>query len=154
MIYLRDAGVRFDRQGDSMVVTRPGMLAPLDLSTGTYPGINSDMQPLLVALATQADGTSRITDIRFADRFQYVEHLCRLGARIRVSGNVVEVDGPTPLHGAPVTATDLRGGAALTVAASVAEGTTTLAGFEEVERGYESFTEKLEGLGLKVDCVE
>ena len=69
MIYLRESGIRFERHGDEMLVERPGLLAPFDLSTGTYPAINSDMQPLFAVLATQARGTSHITDIRFKDRF-------------------------------------------------------------------------------------
>jgi len=153
MVYLREAGVCFRRRGDQMIVERPGSLCPLDLSTGTYPGVSSDMQPLLVALATQADGTSRITDIRFRGRFQYLEQLSALGADLEVEGNTIVVRGPTALRGTTVHATDLRGGAAMVAAALVADGTTIVENAEQVSRGYSSLPAKLSRLGARVEAV-
>lgn len=150
MIYLRESGVRFVRQGDGMVIERSGLLAPFDLSTGTYPGVNSDMQPLLAVLATQAEGESRITDIRFENRFQYVMELQKLGADMVVDGNTVIIKGPTTLRGTRVRATDLRGGAALVAAALVAEGQTVVEQTEQIDRGYEYFDVKLSSLGVHV----
>ena len=151
MIYLRESGVRLERHGDEMLVERPDVLAPFDLSTGTYPAINSDMQPLFVVLATQACGASHITDIRFKDRFGYVDELRKLGADITLDGCTLHIRGPTRLRGATVSATDLRGGAALAAAALVAHGPTTILHAEQIDRGYERFAEKLEGLGILVD---
>lgn len=154
MIYLRESGIRLERHGDEMLVERPGILAPFDLSTGTYPAINSDMQPMFAALATQARGTSHITDLRFKDRFGYVDELRKLGADIAVDGCTLHIRGPTRLHGATVTATDLRGGAALVAAALVADGTTTIRNSEQIDRGYERFAEKLRGLGVRTHTAE
>ncbi len=151
MIYLRESGVRFRREGDCLVVERPGLLTPFDLSTGTYPGVNSDIQPLFAALASQAEGETRITDIRFRDRFQYVAELGKLGARISVRGNTVIVSGPCALRGAEVNATDLRGGAALVAAALVAEGPTTIRSAEQIDRGYEDLAGKLAAVGVRVN---
>jgi UDP-N-acetylglucosamine 1-carboxyvinyltransferase len=152
MIYLRESGVRFVRQGDGMVIERPGLLAPFDLSTGTYPGVNSDMQPLFAVLATQAEGESRITDIRFENRFQYVMELQKLGADMVVDGNTVIIKGPTTLRGTRVRATDLRGGAALVAAALVAEGQTIIEQAEQIYRGYEHLDAKLSSLGAQIHC--
>ena len=148
MIYLREAGIRFTRQGDGMIVERPSIIAPLDLSTGTYPGVNSDMQPLFTVLATQAEGISKITDIRFRNRFQYIDELLKMGADIRVEDNTVIIKGPTPLKGAHTQATDLRGGSALVAAALVAKGQTMIENAEQIDRGYEYFESKLESIGI------
>ena len=153
MIYLRESGIRFERHGDEMLVERPGLLAPFDLSTGTYPAINSDMQPLFAVLATQARGTSHITDIRFKDRFGYVDELRKLGADIAIDGCTLHIHGPTRLRGATVMATDLRGGAALTAAALVAKGATTILNTEQIDRGYERFADKLNGLGIRTSTL-
>lgn len=150
MIYLRESGIKFIRQGTTMTVERPEIITPFDLSTSSYPGINSDMQPLFVVLATQAHGKSKITDIRFENRFQYVAELQKMGANITVENHTVIVKGPTKLRGACVRATDLRGGAALTAAALVAEGQTIIEQAEQIERGYEHFEEKLAMLGVDV----
>lgn len=148
MIYLQEAGVQFTHQSDGMVIQRNNLLAPLDLATGTYPAINSDMQPLFAVLATQAKGKSRIIDIRFEKRFQYVKELQKMGADISVNGNTVTIKGPTKLHGTRVCATDLRGGAALVAAALIAEGETTIHQAEQIDRGYEHFDAKLSLLGI------
>lgn len=152
MIYLRDAGIRLERHGNEMLIERPGVIAPFDLSTGTYPAINSDMQPLFAVLATQAQGTSHITDLRFKDRFGYIDELRKLGADIKLEGSTMHIHGPTALHAATVTATDLRGGAALAAAALVANGTTTISNTEQIDRGYEQFDSKLRALGVQVIC--
>ena len=152
MIYLRESGIRLERHGDEMLVERPGVIAPFDLSTGTYPAINSDMQPLFAVLATQAQGTSHITDLRFKDRFGYIDELRKLGADIKLEGSTMHIRGPTALRGAAVTATDLRGGAALAAAALVANGTTTISNTEQIDRGYEQFDSKLRALGVQVTC--
>ncbi len=154
MIHLRESGVRFTRHGDTVLVEGPDRIAPFDLSTGTFPGINSDMQPLFTALATQARGKSRITDIRFANRFNYVRELQKMGANIVVEGNSVIVKGPTKLHGARVIATDLRGGAALVAAALAAVGETIIERGEQIDRGYENFGEKLSQIGIRINRVE
>ena len=154
LIYLRESGVQFQQKGDRMIISRPGILAPFDLSTGTYPGVNSDMQPLFTVLATQAEGESKITDIRFRDRFQYVSELKTMGAEIKRKGSTVTIKGPTPLQGTTVQATDLRGGAALTAAALVAEGETTIEQAEQIDRGYENFDQKISRLGVNLKRVQ
>jgi UDP-N-acetylglucosamine 1-carboxyvinyltransferase len=149
MIYLRSSGIRLERNGDEMLVERPGIIAPFDLSTGTYPAINSDMQPLFAVLATQAQGTSRITDLRFRDRFGYIDELRKLGADITLDGATMLIRGPTPLRGNQVVATDLRGGAVMVAAALIATGTTVITNAHQIDRGYERFDEKLRALGIQ-----
>jgi len=150
MIYLRESGVRFSHHADGTVIERPGVLAPFDLSTGTYPGINSDMHPLFAAMATQAHGVSRITDIRFKERFQYVTELKKMGANIIVEDNKVIITGPTKLTGTKVSANDIRGGAALVAAGLVAQGQTIIEQANQIDRGYEFFDEKLSSIGVTV----
>ncbi len=150
MIYLRESGVQFIRQNSGMIVKSPGTLTPFDLSTGSYPGINSDMQPLFAVLATQAEGMSRITDTRFKNRFQYVSELRKIGADIDIKENTMIIRGPTSLQGSKVMATDLRGGAALIAAALVADGRTFIEGSDQIDRGYENLDLKLRNLGVSV----
>jgi UDP-N-acetylglucosamine 1-carboxyvinyltransferase len=150
MIYLRESGVRFTHNSDGTTIERPGILTPFDLSTGTYPGINSDMHPLFAAMATQADGVSSITDIRFKERFQYVKELKKMGADIHVEDNKVIIKGPTRLTGKQVVANDIRGGAALVAAGLVATGQTQIEQAGQIDRGYEYFDKKLSSVGVDV----
>ena len=99
-------------------------------------------------MATQAEGVSRITDIRFKKRFQYIPELKKMGADIFVDGNTIVVKGPTPLKGADVKATDLRGGAALIAASLIAEGKTVIENADQIDRGYENVEQKLKALGV------
>ncbi|MHB8917719.1 MAG: UDP-N-acetylglucosamine 1-carboxyvinyltransferase, partial [Desulfocucumaceae bacterium] len=118
--------------------------------TMPYPGFPTDMQPQFMALMTLAGGTSVITETVFENRFMHVNELKRMGARIKVSGRTVIVQGTDRLSGAKVKATDLRAGAALVLAGLAAEGVTEVGNIYHIDRGYENFVEKLRGLGADI----
>jgi UDP-N-acetylglucosamine 1-carboxyvinyltransferase len=149
---LQQAGVEIeDRQG-SMRVKRTGELTPVDLITWTHPGFATDLQPQYTALMTQANGTTTVQEFLFDNRFQYVDELKALGARIEVFPHRrgIQVHGPSALRGNIVRIPDIRAGAALVIAALCARGNTQLIGVEHLERGYEDITGKLAGLGARV----
>jgi UDP-N-acetylglucosamine 1-carboxyvinyltransferase len=145
--YLREAGMELFEWGDSLYASGKAEKQPFNLFTAPYPGVNSDMQPLFAVLALVTPGTSTITDLRFTDRFRYVEELRRFGGDIESFGNSAIIRGGNPLKGANVSAPDLRGGMACVLAGLVAEGVTTVRSVSQIERGYEHFAEKLAGLG-------
>ena len=128
--------------------------APMPVITGPYPGFPTDAQPLLLAACLKAKGTSVFVENVFLNRFRFTEELQRLGARIHTEGRVAVVTGVDVLHAAPTVATDLRGGAALIIAALSAEGETDILDSGHVVRGYESFDRRLTELGAKVYLEE
>lgn len=128
--------------------------APMPVITGPYPGFPTDAQPLMLAACLKARGTSVFVENVFQNRFRFTEELQRLGARIHTEGRVAVVTGVEALHGAPTVATDLRGGAALIIAALSAEGETDILDSGHVERGYESFDERLAALGADIRLSE
>lgn len=134
-----------------IIAKKRGRLAAFDyLCTEPYPGFPTDMQSLFLALAATANGTSVIEEKIFEARFGVAKELARLGARIWVDGACALVDGQRTLRGNSVHAGDLRGAAALLVAALGAEGTTQLTGVEFLERGYENIWEGMSGLGADI----
>lgn len=128
----------------------PERLAPVDVCARPHPGFPTDLQAPWTALMATAAGRSRIVDDVFPQRFAHVAELRRLGAVIRVEENAAEVVGRARLEGAPVSATDLRAGAALVLAALAARGATTIIGVHHIERGYERLAEKLRSLGAQL----
>ena len=128
--------------------------APMPVITGPYPGFPTDAQPLLLAACLKAKGTSVFVENVFLNRFRFTEELQRLGARIHTEGRVAVVTGVDVLHAALTVATDLRGGAALIIAALSAEGETDILDSGHVVRGYESFDRRLTELGAKVHLEE
>ena len=108
------------------MIVRGGQCYPLDIATGPYPGINSDMQPLFAVYALCAKGESRIIDLRFPGRYKYAEELKRMGGTFRVVNNLLTIEGGRRLKGARVCAVDLRCGIALALAGLVAEGDTVV----------------------------
>lgn len=153
--YLRKAGLDIFEWGGNVYVSSKGKkLEAFHLFTAPYPGVNSDMQPLFAALASQCDGESTITDQRFTDRFQYVKQLQKLGMPIESYGNCAVVRGPAKLKGARVEAIDLRCGGALILSALAAEGTTEIEDTHQIYRGYEHVKSRLRNLGAEVEEVE
>jgi len=140
--------------GGEVYVKRPGGLSAFELETAPCPGVNSDMQPIFATLALLAEGSSSLRDTRFTDRFQYVPEMAKLGAVIEVEGNCARIKGPQRLHGGNVFATDLRGGAALTLAALTVPEETVVDNAYQIYRGYEDFAGKLSSLGADVRLVE
>lgn len=131
---------------------------PVDVAAGPYPGFPTDAQAQWTALMTRADGTSRVQDDVFPDRFLHIPELARLGAAIGRSGAAVEIRGGRPLRGANLMASDLRASAALVLAALAAEGESVVRRIYHLDRGYERLDAKLAALGADVtrqpDLVE
>lgn len=143
-------GLRISPEADGLWVMSSGRPRPVDVATLPYPGIATDYLPMLVAVMCLADGTSYATENVFAGRFRYVGELARMGADIRVEGHHLVIDGVERLSGAPVRAVDIRAGAAMAIAALAADGETTIHDAGPIDRGYESFVDKLSGLGADI----
>jgi UDP-N-acetylglucosamine 1-carboxyvinyltransferase len=151
---LREAGLDVEVGSDWARLRRHGSFRGLRVKTAPFPGFATDMQAQMMALLSVADGTSVITDTVYLDRFTHVPELLRLGAQIRLEGNVATITGVEHLQGAPVMATDIRASAALVLAALVAEGETRISRIYHLDRGYERLDEKLEKLGARVRRVQ
>lgn len=139
--------------GDSITVSCDERTSKASIKTMPYPGFPTDMQPQAGVLFSISDGTSYITEGIFDSRFQYTDELNKLGANIKVNGKTAVFEGVPSLTGCPVTACDLRAGAALIIAGIVAQGTTEVYGIEYVDRGYEHIEEKFNKLGAKIKRV-
>jgi len=151
MAKLEEAGARVDRLGpDTVRVRADGTLRAADISTEEYPGFPTDMQAQYMALATQSDGVSSVTENIFENRFMHVQELVRMGANIKVDGRTATVRGATRLSAAAVMCSDLRASASLVLAALVADGESILDRVYHMDRGYERFEEKLRGVGAQI----
>ncbi len=129
-------------------------LKPNDMSTWTFPGFPTDLQAQYMALMTQADGETVISEYVHENRFQHVTQLAKMGAGITVEGRIhAVVHGPARLRGTEVTIPDIRSGAALVIAAMCAEGTSVLRNSWHVERGYEDMAGKLASVGARIESV-
>jgi UDP-N-acetylglucosamine 1-carboxyvinyltransferase len=147
---LEECGVRITAGTDSMRVTNGHQLVAADISTEEYPGFPTDMQAQYMTLATQAQGTSLITENIFENRFMHAGELARMGANIKVDGRRAVVRGRTPLSSAAVQCSDLRASASLVIAALVADGETIIDRVYHIDRGYERIEEKLKGVGAQI----
>ena len=147
---LEECGVRLDVGKDNIRVRSEGKLKAADVATVEYTGFPTDMQAQFMALATQADGTSVITENIFENRFMHVSELSRMGANIKVDGRTATVRGKTPLQSAAVMCSDLRASASLVLAALIADGETILDRVYHIDRGYERIEEKLRGVGAQI----
>ncbi len=123
---------------------------PVNLRTAPYPAFPTDMQAQFVAMNAIADGTSRVVETIFENRFMHVQELNRMGADIVLEGNTALIKGVEKLSGAPVMATDLRASASLVIAAMMAEGDTLVDRIYHIDRGYECIEEKLQQLGARI----
>lgn len=125
-------------------------LHPIDIKTLPYPGFATDIQQPLTALLTQAQGQSIVTETIYTERFKHCFELDKMGAKINVMTPSSFINGPTPLSGAEVSATDLRCGACLVIAGLIADGVTTIRNIYHIERGYEHIVEKLTAIGAQI----
>ncbi len=151
---LQDIGAKVIAEGSDCLRVVPGTLRATDIETLPYPGFPTDMQAPFMALLTQSEGDSVITETVFENRLGHVPELNRMGADIRVKGNNAIIRGVPLLSGAPVMATDLRASAALVLAALAAEGKTTIRGLHHLDRGYDNLEGKLRQLGAKLERVQ
>ncbi len=148
---LEEAGATIDFPATNAVRVRSnGHLKSSDISTEEYPGFPTDMQAQYMALATQADGVSLVTENIFENRFMHVQELVRMGANIKVDGRTATVRGPAKLSSAAVMCSDLRASASLVLAALVADGESILDRVYHMDRGYERIEEKLQGVGAEI----
>ena len=147
---LDEAGVKCVHNADSVRVIGDGPLRAADMETEEYPGFPTDMQAQYMALATQAEGTSIITENIFENRFMHALELDRMGANIKIEGSRAIVRGKTPLSAAAVQASDLRASASLVLAALVADGETIIDRVYHIDRGYEHIEEKLRSVGAQI----
>ena len=147
LVHLRESGVVLYRHENSGII-RGGNTYPIEISTGPYPGINSDMQPLFAVLAAVAQGKSHIIDLRFPGRYGYMNELAKMGVASEVEGNLLRIDGGAPLLGAEVSALDLRAGAALMLVGMIANGETVISDAWQIGRGYSCLEEKLNLLNV------
>lgn len=147
---LEEVGATVDEYDDSIRVSRSKPLTKANIKTLPYPGFPTDLQPQIVALLSVAKGNSIITESVWDNRFQYVDELRRLGAKVNVDGRVAMVEGVENLTGAIVKATDLRAGASMVIAALIAKGVTEIYNLKYIDRGYESFEQKLQALGAQI----
>ena len=149
---LEQAGCRIGVCGNTIFLDRTGPLRAISyIRTMPYPGFPTDAQALISAVLCTAAGTSMLEETIFENRFKHMGELARMGADIRVSGRTAVITGVPALHGASVEAMDLRGGAALAVAAAGAEGETYLSGLHHLDRGYEHFAETFNTLGIQTE---
>ncbi|WP_448502788.1 UDP-N-acetylglucosamine 1-carboxyvinyltransferase [Sphingomonas sp.] len=150
---LEAAGVNVEERRDALFVEAANGLKPVNLSTAPFPGFATDMQAQFMAMLTQAEGASVLTETIFENRYMHVPELARMGSDIQVTGRSAVVRGLTPLVGAPVMATDLRASMSLIIAGLAAEGETQVSRIYHLDRGYERLEEKLQAVGADIERV-
>jgi UDP-N-acetylglucosamine 1-carboxyvinyltransferase len=151
---MQQAGVHTDVLDKSTMRVRPAQkLVAADVTTEEYPGFATDMQAQYMALATQAEGTSVITETIFENRYLHASEMVRMGANISVDGRRAVVRGPSQLSGTTVQASDLRASAGLVLAGLVASGETIIERVYHIDRGYEGIVEKLRSVGADITRI-
>ena len=150
---LQTAGVRIQADGQSLTISTPSTLNPLEISTDTYPGFPTDMQAQFCALLSLAPGISVVTDKIFPNRFMHISELKRMGAQADIHANTTIIKGVPYLSGAPVMASDLRASAALVLAGLAAQGKTEVLRVYHIDRGYERIDQKLNAVGAAIRRV-
>ena len=147
---LGHAGASIETRADGFTVRMDDRPRAIDVITLPYPGFPTDLQAMMVALASISEGTSMVTENLFDGRFRFVQELARLGADVRTDGHHAVVRGKPMLSGAPVEATDIRAGAALVLAGLAADGETLVSGVHHLDRGYPNLAGVLTDLGARV----
>jgi UDP-N-acetylglucosamine 1-carboxyvinyltransferase len=150
-----EAGVEIEELNPSTLLVRHGSngLVASDVTTEPHPHFPTDMQAQYMALMTQAEGVSTVTETIFENRFMHASELIRMGADIHITGNKAVVRGKTKLTGAPVIASDLRASASLVLAALCASGETLVDRVYHIDRGYETIVRKLGSVGADIERV-
>ena len=152
---LKSVGVEIEQKNNSTLFVRGnGKLKAVELTTQVYPGFPTDMQAQYVALLTQSEGDALVTETIFENRFMHVGEMERMGAKMRVKGQSVQIHGATNLTGTTVMASDLRASASLVLAGLVAEGETIIERVYHIDRGYEKIEEKLQSVGANIERIK
>ncbi len=147
---LLEMGVKVTDSDDAIRVHVVGPRRAINVKTQVYPGFPTDLQQPMTALLTTAKGTSIVTETIFEQRFRHLDEIRRMGAHVRVMGRSAIIEGVSELYGAPMTATDLRAGAALIIASLMARGTSEIYEPGYIDRGYEHIEDKLRSLGAEI----
>ena len=151
---LRKVGVEIhEANPTTLEVSCPNGLDASGVSTAPYPDFPTDMQAQYMVLMTQATGRSEIVETVFENRFMHASELQRMGARVHIDGRTAIVDGPTPLTGARVIASDLRASASLVIAGLIASGETIIDRVYHIDRGYEKIEAKLTAVGANIERI-
>ncbi len=151
---LKEMGVKLEMGSDYVILNSSDKLKAISLKTQGYPGFPTDLQQPITTLLTQCNGTSKLEETIYENRFQNVPYLKEMGADIEICGKRLKIKGKSKLSGNVVVATDLRAGACLVLAGLIAEGKTTIKNIEHVLRGYENIIEKLTNVGAKISIEE
>lgn len=151
---LAEMGVKTEKGDDSIRIISDGRLSCANIKTMSYPGFPTDLQPQMTALLSVCKGISVVTENVWDNRYQYVDQLRQLGAKITVESRVAMIEGVERLSGAKVSATDLRAGAAMVIAGLSADGITEIDNIKYIDRGYENIEEKLSNIGASIERVD
>lgn len=152
---LKEAGVEMEIGLDNVIIKEPKDYKAIDIKTLVYPGFATDLQQIMATFLTQCKGRSTIEETIYENRFQNLHELAKMGAntKIRNDNRKATIKGITKLVGTDVSATDLRGGASLLVAALIAEGVTNIDNISYILRGYDKIVEKLTNVGAKIEII-
>ncbi|GAB1351910.1 UDP-N-acetylglucosamine 1-carboxyvinyltransferase [Erysipelotrichia bacterium] len=151
---LREMGAEITTEADAIIVKADRRLRAVEVKTLPYPGFATDLQSQLMAAMCLAEGSSSVTETIFENRFMHVSELARMGASIAIHDRTAVVHGVKTLQGAPVSATDLRAGAAMVLAGLVAEGRTEISQVYHIDRGYEDLVGRILKLGASIQRIE
>jgi UDP-N-acetylglucosamine 1-carboxyvinyltransferase len=149
---LEEAGCKIDVNSDNILL-EADEIKPVDITTAIYPGVPTDIQPQWAALMLKSKGSSKVTDPIYTDRFKYIPELIRIGGNIELLEHTAFIQGVENLSGATIMSSDLRAGAALVIAALMAEGTSEVLRIYHIDRGYDSFEKKLTDIGANIKRV-
>lgn len=150
---LEECGCFIDIDGDTINLKAPKKLNSVEIKTTVYPGFPTDMQQIFSASLLKASGTSVIVENIFENRYKYISELRKMNTKIIQDGRVAIITGKRKIQAAELNCTDLRGGAALVIAALCAKGTSRIINIDYIYRGYENFEEKLQKLGAKIKIM-
>ena len=151
---LEEAGADIKIEDDTVICNAVKKLNSVDIKTYYYPGFATDLQQPFSVFQTQCSGKSKVEETIYENRFMHIEYLNKMGANITTKDRIATINGPTPLKGEDVVATDLRAGAALVIAGLIAKGKTTIEEVEHILRGYEGIIEKLTNVGADIKIEE
>lgn len=147
---LKECGCQIFEGKDYVYLNANRKLNAIDIKTMPYPGFPTDIQPIFSSLLTVCKGTSIVTENIFENRFKFMQEINRMGAKSKIEGKTLIIKGVRKLHSANVQSTDLRGGAALVIAALNAKGITRINNLKYLIRGYENLDLKLNGMGAEI----
>lgn len=151
---LKEAGVKYEINDNSIILSKVEHLKPVNIKTTVYPGFPTDLGQPMSTFLTQCEGESLFEETIYENRLRHVPHLNSMGANIQAFDKKAIIIGKTPLVGKKVKATDLRAGASMLVAGLIATGTTEIQNIEHLLRGYERIVEKLESVGVNIKLID